>query len=116
MARVIAFFPTQLLCGNYTTSATYYSEVFEVTDIATLEVEFRIHGNTGTAAVTGLIEHTEDPCLQEWTSYPSMSAITGTPATNPTQLTDPMRYVRARILAPNDNVIVASMTAVCRNP
>jgi hypothetical protein len=45
MGRVLEFFPRQALTGNSSGNTDYYSEIIEVPDGATLQIEFRVYAN-----------------------------------------------------------------------
>ena len=116
--RVIRFFPRQAVVGNVSAANSIYSPVFEVVNVDTLFVETRIYSaSVATADATVIIQETTDPTLGDdsWTSLGTASHDNGAGATK-TTLTNPLRFVRAKLTVTADESMVVAVEAVGRGP
>ena len=65
MGEVVNFFPRQTLVYA-AANDTYYSEIFDMTDWASMTLEARLYFDSGSATLTVTLEETWDPTLQNW--------------------------------------------------
>jgi hypothetical protein len=109
MARAIAFCPPQV----YQTG-TWHSEIFDVTDLAQLAVEFRVTAvsGLGLASFTGFIESTMDTSFTAWRPIATLpEAATGILTGTYSGLG---QFARARLVVPSNSYITAFIMAVGR--
>ncbi len=112
MAKVIELIPKQ----SIRVSTTLYSSVYEVTDYACMCFELRAFVYSGSATITGTIEHTADPDLDpnSWVSYTSgtVSAATGNCFGNGS--TPPLRFMRGKVVTASTNSGVLHFQCIAR--
>ncbi len=110
MAKILTFFPRQVVIGNPSSSGTYYSEVFDVSDAAELYWEFRLHATHATGYTgTVQLEDTEEPSMSGFASYGSTISVSGAANTvSGSSSTIPKRYMRAKLTVSNGGTIAVS--------
>jgi hypothetical protein len=98
---MISFFPRQTVMGSAAASGLLYSSIYDVSDASALNVEFRVFTMSG-AAVTGIIEETDDPSFVETFNQLGGSLIRTSVGTSPSGLASPKRFVRAKVVIAQD--------------
>ena len=116
--RVIRFLPRQAVSGTSGTAVPIYSAIFEVVGIETLVVETQVYTvSGGSPSFTVDIQETSDPTFADgsWNSLGTCSVATP-PGQNKTVMSNPLRFVRAKITASVDDDFTASVEAVGTGP
>jgi hypothetical protein len=120
MARVISFCPRQVLAGHANLNTDNYSEIFDLSDISTLQAEFRVMGVSATTAnLVATIEESSDPTLaSSWAVNGPTMTITGTAITNPVRsgYSGLQRFVRAKITMPSGVYGTVCLYGTAREP
>jgi hypothetical protein len=117
MARVLDFFPRQMLCGQTGAASDYYSQIFEVSSDATIVAEFRIYANSSASTIAAIIQECADPNLTEWSTLVTFTSLAS--GSNKQTPTNPLRFVRAKITVPSATPAIAvslALLAVAREP
>jgi hypothetical protein len=113
MARVISFFPRGALVG----AGTIFSEIFDVTELSVIVAQLRSVSSSTTTAITGSLEETSDPTLEGggWAQLGSNINITpGSVNLNRGTFTNPLRFIRAKIVMPATTTAVIYLEGVGR--
>ena len=114
MARTLRFFPRQALMGDAGAAVVYYSEIFDATQCAEIEWEFRLYGATlATVNKTAQLETTVDPTLDQWTLIGAAidHLVPGVTQANEADL---LRFVRCKLTIPEDQVAVIEVQGIAR--
>lgn len=75
MAELLRFFPKQTLRGKSSGTVTYYSEIFDVSEFAELEVHY-VHWAGDT--ITTRLQVTSDPTFSHWFPFNTKTVSGGT--------------------------------------
>lgn len=111
MAQFIMFFPRQVVQGNSASSATIYSDVFDVSEVSNMEAELSVYALSGTSpSCTGTIEETEDPSFDSWSSYGSVNRSTSGTSTG-TFSNPPRRFIRGKLEVSTADILTVKFTA-----
>ena len=117
MARVITFFPKQIYIGHGNASLVNLSEIFEITDENTIDLELRLLAIMPSASpgVTGTVVTTSDSSFVDaaWTTRGNFT-LTGVGTQIVTGIGGLGKFVRATLQVPQSVYVCASMQAVAR--
>jgi len=114
-AKVIDFFPRQVLIGGGATDTTFYSPVYDVGDTSTLYHCFQLWAGSGVSAqnTSASLEDSDDPSLNNFAAVGSTLALSGDPAgTTPLgssgTITALRRFCRAKIIVKAGKYVMVS--------
>ncbi|MCZ6689881.1 MAG: hypothetical protein O7H41_09785 [Planctomycetota bacterium] len=98
MAEIVNFFPRQTLV--FSASATYYSEIFDTTNLPTLVLEARLYYESPAGvSISVVVEETADPTLVRWTDLGSPQLLTSAGDRKKFTLSGALRFVRVNLVA-----------------
>lgn len=115
----VRFFPRQVLAGTETAAADTYSDIFDVSAYPVLTVEARIYtASPANANVSVDIEQSMDPTFRadSWSVLGTLvvAAASGQGSTR-TTLSNPARFVRAKVRMPIASYATMHVEAVARS-